>query len=211
MEEERNGRCVACGAPATLPVRALEVRTLPVRGLGGESRVQALGKEVKAGVCESCAEKKLCLLLDAPRASRKQLTGFGAVLAVGVLLIAAAFLLAEGHRIAVMLGGAAVICGVLGIAEGIRTSGEKRRELQALSGQEALEAAAWEVFTDHAPKKEDVNDLTYIPMAGRALRDKNGDLMVRYHLLPEIAVEAWKRLHPEAGGQTGGDAPEASV
>ena len=40
--------------------------------------------------------------------------------------------------------------------------------------------------------------LTYIPISEKTLRRKNGDLMILYHLLPEIAVEAWNRIHPES-------------
>ena len=55
------------------------------------------------------------------------------------------------------------------------------------------------MFTAEAPKKEDVNDLTYIPVNGKSLKRKNGDLMILYGLLPEIAVEAWKRMHKGEG------------
>ena len=48
-----------------------------------------------------------------------------------------------------------------------------------------------------APKKEDMNDLTYIPVNEKTRSRKNGDLMILYNLLPEIAVQAWKHLHPE--------------
>ena len=51
------------------------------------------------------------------------------------------------------------------------------------------------MFTAEAPKKEDVNDLTWIPVNEKTMARKNGDLMILYKLLPEIAVEAWKRLH----------------
>jgi len=44
-----------------------------------------------------------------------------------------------------------------------------------------------------------VNDLTYIPVNGKSLKRKNGDLMILYGLLPEIAVEAWKRMHKGEG------------
>ena len=57
------------------------------------------------------------------------------------------------------------------------------------------------MFIAEAPKKEDINDLTYIPVNEKSRSRKNGDLMILYHLLPEIAVEAWKRLHPENNTQ----------
>ena len=53
------------------------------------------------------------------------------------------------------------------------------------------------MFLCEAPKKENENALSYIPIDEKTRARKNGDLMILYHLLPEIAVEAWKRLHPE--------------
>ena len=48
---------------------------------------------------------------------------------------------------------------------------------------------------DGAPKKNDINDITYIPVNEETLARKNGDLMILYELLPEIAIEAHKRIH----------------
>ena len=48
-------KCVRCGGDAAYPVRAIEVRTLHVRSIGGEKRVQALGDERESAVCEACA------------------------------------------------------------------------------------------------------------------------------------------------------------
>ncbi len=50
---------------------------------------------------------------------------------------------------------------------------------------------------DHAPKKYKNNDVTYIPITSRTLSMKNGDLMVMYKLLPEIAVKAYDLIHSE--------------
>ena len=94
-----------------------------------------------------------------------------------------------------VLGIAALVCGLLGIYDALVKAKEKSRSLAALPEAEALEEAAWDVFTGRAPKKEDMNDLTYIPVNEKTRARKNGDLMILYGLLPEIAVEAWKRLH----------------
>ena len=51
--------CIRCGERASRELRALQVRTLPIRSLAGEKRVQALGEEVTAHVCEACAAKQL--------------------------------------------------------------------------------------------------------------------------------------------------------
>ena len=61
--------------------------------------------------------------------------------------------------------------------------------------EEALYRCAWECMVDGAPKKNDVNDITYIPVDEKTLARKNGDLMILYDLVPEIAVQAHKRIH----------------
>ncbi|MBO7373418.1 MAG: hypothetical protein J6U19_04225 [Oscillospiraceae bacterium] len=191
-------KCIRCGSPAAYPIRALEVRTLPVRGLGGERKVQALGDEKQGGVCERCAREQLNLSLDPVRAVKPRLIRFGAVFAAGLLIEAATFLfLKDNRQVFLLLGIAALVCGVLGIYDVLNKAKEKSASLRALPEAEALEEAAWDVFVDESPKKEDVNDLTYIPVNEKTRSRKNGDLMILYHLLPEIAVEAWKRLHPE--------------
>ena len=191
-------KCIRCGGLAAYPVRALEVRTLPVRGLAGERKVQALGEEKQAGICEQCARKQLKLSLDSLRAAKPQLIRFGAVFAAGLLIEAVTFIcLKDNRQVFLLLGIAALICGTLGIYDVLKKAKEKSASLRALPETEALEEAAWDVFIAEVPKKEDINDLTYIPVNGKTRSRKNGDLMILYHLLPEIAVEAWKRLHPE--------------
>ena len=194
MEE----KCVRCGGEAAYPIRALEVRTLHVRSIGGEKRVQALGDEKTGSVCEACAREQLALSLDPIRAARPQLAAFGAVIAAGILIGAAALLFVkESRQVFLLLGIAALVCGALGVYEALRKAKEKAAALRALPEAEALEESVWDVYIAEAPRKEDVNDLTYIPVNEKTLRRKNGDLMVLYKLLPEIAVEAWKRLHTE--------------
>ena len=191
-------KCIRCGSPAAYPIRALEVRTLPVRGLGGERKVQALGDEKQDGVCERCAREQLQLSLDPMQAAKPQLIRFGAVFAAGLLIEAVTFLfLKDNRQVFLLLGIAALICGALGIYDALKKAKEKSASLRALPEAEALQEAAWDVFIAEAPKKEDVNDLTYIPVNEKTRSRKNGDLMILYNLLPEIAVEAWKRLHPE--------------
>ena len=197
MEE----KCIRCGNPSIYPIRAIEVRTLHVRSLGGERRVQALGDEKQGTVCASCAQAQLDLALQPVKSAKPQCLHFGAVFAAGMLIVAIAFLFLKGQRIFVLLGIAALICGVLGIIDAMQKAKEKSCSLKALSQAEALEEAAWDVFVAEAPKKEDINDLTYIPVNEKTLSRKNGDLMILYHLLPEIAVEAWKRLHPDNNTQ----------
>ena len=194
-------KCIRCGGPALYPIRALEVRTLPVRSLGGERRVQALGDKKQASVCAQCARQQLDLSLNPFRAAKCQLVSFGAVFAAGLLIEAITFLFPkENRQIFLLLGIAALICGVLGIYDAVRKAKEKSASLRAMPEKEALEESAWDVFVSCAPKKENENDLTYIPVNEKTLRRKNGDLMILYHLLPEIAVEAWNRIHQRNDG-----------
>ena len=192
MEE----KCIRCGSPAAYPIRALEVRTLHVRSVGGERRVQALGGEKESGVCEKCAREQLALSLNPVRAAKKEMIRFGIVFAAGILAAAATLLFVrESRQVFLLVALAALVCGALGIYEALKKAKEKAASLAALPETEALEEAAWDVFTAEAPKKEDVNDLTWIPVNEKTLARKNGDLMILYKLLPEIAVEAWKKLH----------------
>lgn len=199
-----NSPCIRCGAPAARTVRALEIRTLRIRGFDREHRVQAVGRELESGVCERCARESLDLSLNPFRAVQKQLAAFGAVLAAGLLIGAITFLFLDGNRVFMLPGIAALICGLLGIAEAVRNANEKSRALRSMPEDEALEEAAWDVFIAGSPKKEGENDLTYIPVTDKTLQRKNGDLMVLYNLLPDIAAEAWNRLHP-APEQQGGN------
>jgi len=195
-------KCIRCAGQAVYPIRALEVRTLHVRSVGGERRVQALGDEKQAAVCVSCAREQLNLSLNPVKAAKPQLFSFGAVFAAGLAVIAAAVLFVrESRQVFILLGIAALICGILGVYDALRRAKEKAAALRALPEAESLEEAAWDVFVAKAPKKEDINDLTYIPVNEKTRSRKNGDLMILYHLLPEIAVEAWKRLHPENNTQ----------
>lgn len=201
-------KCIRCGGPADHPVRALEVRTLHVRGLSGESRVQALGDEMSSAVCDCCAWEQLALALDPVRAAKKQLVSFGAVFAAGLLIVAAAFLFLKRKKLFVLLGLAALACGVLGIVDALQKARKKRNDIRNMPETEALEEAVWDVFTAEAPKKENENDLTYIPINEQTLRRKNGDLMILYYLLPEIAVQAWNRLHGKTADKAEPQRPE---
>ncbi len=198
MEE----KCIRCGGQAAYPIRALEVRTLHVRSMGGERRVQALGDEKESAVCEACARAQLALSLDPVKAVKPQLFTFGAVAAAGIAIEAVTFLFLNRHRIGILLGLAALVCGGLGIYEALRKAKEKAASLRTLPDAEAAEEAAWDVYLAEAPKKEGQNDLTYIPVNEKTLARKNGDLMILYRLLPEIAVEVWKKIHGEKEEET---------
>ncbi|MBO6157776.1 MAG: hypothetical protein J6P72_00785 [Firmicutes bacterium] len=192
--------CISCKGPGELHLRALEVRTLPIRDISGESKVQALGDFVEGSVCRSCAKKQLELELDPFQARKKSNLAFALIFCAGILVLALTFLWLNGQWVFAALGIAAMICGVFGLINNIRSALSRKKELSGLPEEEALSKAAWSVFLQHSPKKEGDADLTYIPINQETLKRKNGDLMILYHLLPAIAVEAHKRIHEKENG-----------
>ncbi len=189
--------CISCGQEGRLPVRALTVRTLHVRDLKGERRVQALGRFVDSCACPVCAERQIGLETNLWKARKSQFLGFGVTGLLGIGLILANLLVFSGQLVYTLLGVAAVLCGLLGIIQAMRDGRERKEELLGLSPRDLLEEAAFTVFQKHAPRKEGDNDLTYIPVNSRSLQRKNGDLMILYQLLPEIAMEAHRRIHQQ--------------
>ena len=187
--------CISCSKTGSYIFRALEVQTLHVRDLGGEKRVQALGEIQSFSVCETCAKERLLLDLNAAKAVRQKVVPFGMVLAAGVVLGVCDYLFAGLNRVFLTLSLAAVVCGCLGIFEALKKARERQASLAGMEETEALWEAAWAVITDHAPRKYQDSDLTYIPVTKKTLAMKNGDLMILYDLLPAIAIEAHKRIH----------------
>lgn len=185
-------KCIRCGKTAAYKFPALEVRTLHIRDMDKEKRVQALGDFKNFAVCKDCAEQKLADLLAWQKAVMNKCIPFGLVFVVGAILTAVFF---SKDRVLMMLGIIAMICGVLGIWSSVTEGRKKIREYEAKTKERALYDAAWETVVDCAPKKEGDNDLTYILIDQETLERKNGDLMILYDLLPEIAVQAHKRIH----------------
>lgn len=184
--------CLKCANAAVYPFRVLEIRTLHVRDITGEKRVQALGEFKDYAVCKSCAAAHLESVTSPTAAAVKRMAAFGAVLALGLVLTAVFRLAGSALR---LMGFAAVICGVLGLISAIQSAQKHRQVFAALDTEQALSLAAWEVLLENAPKKSADADLTYIPVNEKTLASKNGDLMILYHLLPEIAVQAHRLLH----------------
>lgn len=190
--------CISCGKTISsedLSFRALEVRTLPIRDLKGEHKVQALGNFTDHSVCRDCAVKQLEMEKNPMQAVKKQLVMFGSILLVGIALLAVSLVLLDSERIYLVLAFAAIAGGILGLIGALRDGRERKEELDKLSATDQLEEAAWSLVVKNAPSKEGDNDLTYIPITERTLKRKNGDLMILYHLLPEIANEAYDRIH----------------
>lgn len=186
--------CLKCGGDAGYQFHVLEVQTLHVRDFGGEKRVQALGLYQDYAVCESCARAYLEAARTPGKAVKKTCAAFGAVGLLGIVLAAAFW---SSDRVILLLGLAALACGVLGVVSTIRTGKKRSAEYAALPEGEALHRAAWECMVAHAPKKAGENDLTYIPVTEKTLAMKNGDLMIAFDLLPGVAKKAYELIHGE--------------
>ncbi len=177
-----------------LPFHVLEVQTLPIRDMGGEKRVQALGKFQDFEVCEDCAREQMEKNLSLGRSILPACVGFGLVLAAGIII---SILFRSAANPIRFLGVAAMICGVFGLYETVRNGRRHRKEYQEMSEKDALYEAAWEVLLQNAPKKAEDSDLSYIPVDQKTLRMKKGDLMNVFDLLPEIAVKAYDLIRSE--------------
>lgn len=184
--------CLKCKqgetAPAKYTFHVLEVQTLRVRDMGGEKKVQALGRFQDFEVCEDCAKAQMEKNLSVSKSILPGCISFGLILVIGIVISILCRSMGTPIR---FLGVAAVACGVLGIFDTIRNGKRHRQEFQAMSSKEALEEAAWEVLLEQAPKKSEDSDLSYIPVNKKTLKMKKGDLMNIYDLLPEIAVKAY--------------------
>ena len=172
--------------------RVLHVETLHVRDMK-ESRVQALGDFEEFDICASCAREKYNEYVDNAAVLRKTSMPFAAMIVAGAI-VAAIF---RGDLPILLFGLGMLICGVSCLFSNLRNRSAKKREMLELGEEKALYQCAWECLLDAAPKKNDVNDITYIPVDEQTLARKNGDLMILYDLLPEIAIEAHKRIHAE--------------
>lgn len=186
--------CIHCGKEtADYPFHVLTVHTLHVRDVSKEKRVQALGEFEDYCLCRGCAQEKLRAIRD-PKALGRALLPWGIVFLCGAGLTLAFW---QGEGVLRLLGLAMLAASLLCALGALQTHRKVEEEYLLLSPEEAEAHAAWACFLDSAPKKSDINDLTYIPVNEETLARKNGDLMILYDLLPEIAVEAHKRIHGE--------------
>lgn len=186
-------KCVKCGAEHTdYDFKVLQVQTLHVRDLTKVKRVQALGDFEEYGVCDTCTKEKYNAIVDNSALVRKTWLLYGSLMVIGLLL---AFFFWKGEGVFRLLGLCMLAGGGLCLYGGLKNANAKKIQLLMLSDEEAMEQCAWECMVDGAPKKNDINDITYIPVNEKTLARKNGDLMILYDLLPEIAIEAHKRIH----------------
>ena len=186
-------KCIKCGRDhSDYHFRVLQVQTLHVRDFGKNSRIQALGDFEEYDVCANCANIKYAAALDAAAAVRKTVTLWGILMVVGLALAAAFW---NGEGVLRLAGLGLLVGGGLCLIGGLQTATARKREFSALSKEDGLYRSAWECMIDGAPKKNDINDITYIPVDEKTLARKNGDLMILYDLVPEIAIQAHKRIH----------------
>ena len=172
----------------------LEVQTLHVRDITRDNRVQALGRFQDVSICRECAEKYLEKLKNPWKTIWKKILPFIIVLVFGIAVLIICW---GGATALLVMGFAGILCGILGIVSTIRSANKKRKDIDALTPDEAKKQAAWECLLSVLPKKDGDNDMSYIPVDERTLKMKNGDLMIVYDLLPDIAVKAWKLIHGE--------------
>ena len=194
------GKCIVCGKETADYIHTLEVRTLHVRDMDRAKRVQALGSFQDFYVCENCAHTREQLERLPVRAASPKLIGFGLTMLAGVALLTADLAYLGGDRVFFLLALAAIACGILGLIQTLSDARERSRDLGTMTPEQARLEGALSLIRDYAPKKSGEEDLTYIPVTGKTLQMKNGDLMVMYNLLPEIAVEAWKRIRQNRTG-----------
>ena len=198
--------CVKCGGEADFTFRALTVRTIHLREMKGERRVQGLGDFIDLSACRACAQQRLDDIRKPGGALAKRLIPFVVIMFAGVLLAGmltfGGFLLASlglgalaGDGVLRLFGLAMLLCGGLGVFGTLTSFLDMRKEYAPLSDEEALLRAAWAVASEGAPKKSGDEDLTYIPVTERTLAMKNGDLMIEYKLLPDIAKQAHELMH----------------
>lgn len=185
--------CLNCNSQnTTYHFRVLQVQTLHIRDLTKEHKVQALGEITEYEICAKCAKEKLEYLLNQKQMFLKKILPFLSCSLLGALIT---YLFWHQSNVFRLMGISMIICGLLCIWTRLREFLSKRAELLNLPKDIALYHCAWECLLENLPHKDGDNDLTYIPINKETLSRKNGDLMILYHLLPEIAKEAYQRIH----------------
>ena len=191
--------CISCKKEADFTLKALQLRTMHVRGMTGEDKYQVPDDEVREyGVCRECAQKWIAQNTNTQGQAWKQYGAFAGILCAGILIL---LFLRQQDTVFLMLGCAAVFCGGAGLISKVRQEKQKGEHLGALSEEELFQEAAWEVFTHHAPQymKEKQWKLTYIPVNEKTLNTKPGDLTVIYDIQPGVAKEVMVKIgHPQA-------------
>lgn len=188
-------KCICCGSETgQLHFRALEVKTLHIRGMKGESRIQALGEIRDWSVCSACAMKRLNQILLPGRSIVRHMIPLVFLLLAGTV---ACIWLRSDKAMVNLLGPAAVFCALAAGTSTVRRKLIQRNRYRMLPHQEAMRQAAWRHIMDRVPKKCGENDLTYIPVDDTVQGMTVQQLMQEYRLLPAIAKQAFQRIKEE--------------
>jgi hypothetical protein len=185
-------KCIQCGKSGEILFRVIEIRTLHIRDFTGEKFIQNIGSTSDYAVCLTCARTCLDGILNNKEAICQQCIVFNAVLLVGIVMTYIFFYTDGALR---LFGLSAIVCGALGLFSLYRGNRSRRKTYEMLNEDSRLEKAAWEYLLTVLPGKKNEVDLTYIPVNEETQSLKNGDLMILYHLLPEIAVKVYMRIH----------------
>lgn len=186
--------CKACGTSQAQVYPVQEVLTQHIRGLK-ESRVQALGERLEVALCDACLDAFVHSLVHPQQALTKAGLGFGAMLVLAVVMF---FFFGAGSvpdlRLAgILLAGFAVL--------GFRQRYLALRAQQA-QAREGSPQAQRERFLDTyllrvLPTKSGENSQTYIPLTKEVVGMTAAQLMNRFRLLPQIALQLHERLHKQ--------------
>ncbi len=200
------GDCIKCGKDSFYTFHTIEVHTLPVRDFSGERKVQALGQKTDFYVCSDCAQKRFDSVFNTFESFfSPSIPAFFLFLAG----IAVTWYFCQRNAVPFkMLGIGEIICALAVVYTNLQKSAQLKKELGSVEKSEGLEKAAWLCVLEGVPKKYKDNDLSYIPINKKTLALKNGDLMVFYKLLPQIAVQAYNLMHDKSNDGDSGKTEE---
>jgi hypothetical protein len=175
-------KCLVCKKNPGPPKTLITIRTLHIRDLGGEKKVQAVGNVIEEWVCGSCIQKEMDHALNPGKIIWKK-TMLYAVLAAAGIAIAVFF----HERVLRIFGAAAVLCAVVCLYSDLTKISKRRKSTIDNSPEENNTFYSLELIRRNLPRKNGEEDLTYIPMERSLVSASLGDMGVEYGLIPEIA------------------------
>lgn len=189
--------CLSCSkSPAEYSFRVLEIHTFHVKDFDGERLIQSLGEEREYEVCSACVSSEMRAVLFPAVRILKGCAGFGVLVLAGLVMSLTLSLNPELMGAIRIIGPLAVMTGISGIFGRVREILAQKKILVALSENDARKYSAWQCVLNHAPKKYNDNDITYIPVDD-AMSLTPEELAVKYGLLPAISRKAYEVIHKE--------------
>ncbi len=191
--------CLSCNkSPAEYSFRVLEIHTLHVRDFDGEKLIQSLGEERVYEVCAACVSSEMrAVLFPAVRILMRS-AGFGVLMLAGLVMSLTLSVNAELMIPLRVMGPVAVLTGISGIYGKVREILSRKKILAALTEEDARKLSAWQCVINHAPKKYNDNDITYIPVNEETSTMSAKELAEKYILIPAIAVQAQSVVNKSA-------------